>query len=598
LRYIKLIAMIFTVFVCAVMLSSCEISTTLNIDEKFSGNREMVCTIEKSELNSEYVFGTIDEIETELRNYLPDALTLERKATITGGYRFVFNLKFSSYNEYVQKVTALLGREPSITYSQKDDLFCSGIVLKEDFTSGDLLNWAVKAMKSSGICPRIEYGDVDYTSTKVNINGEEVENKDTSNKKVNIVKQQLLPINKISIETEKPDFDTFKRTITFHFPERLLEKTDKKEFESYMESLNYKDCEAEIEYSVESEDSEETEIIAVYSFTTEGNKLCEYTNAILKGADGASVYEFDPDSLTPFSGEWGLSEEIDLSNWCNLYGYSLCPVSIWAKTEDGSRFSKSIATYGIASISGEIKNNGRVTQYAEMKSDKIKLKLTGNYDFSLESVKISVAENSRNNFTKTVSLVYKTEEDSTFGPQYTMDYYELKGIDSAEFKADVTEDGFGRLVMEFYGSAEKISRKTEEIFGEGNLMVQNFNEESKFTLTLENSITDKNDLSRFLREAGYEGKLTYVFRPYQGNRVSNAVMENSDGEIFDVSDELTSTGKINAELDEYTFSCGYVSVADNVWLIVVFAVSAVILALGLIAIIYFDRRSKKKKSEF
>lgn len=119
MRRLKLLSAVLAVFAAVLMLSSCDLDTTLNIDKNFSGSREMVCTVLNSELNSDYVFGTADEIEAELRKYLPSSLTMERKASVYGGYRFIFNLKFSDYGDYCKKVEALLGRAPSITYSKK-----------------------------------------------------------------------------------------------------------------------------------------------------------------------------------------------------------------------------------------------------------------------------------------------------------------------------------------------------------------------------------------------------------------------------------------------------------------------------------------------
>ncbi len=223
----------FLVFVTLIILlcgTGCgaEISTSLNIDNNFSGTRVMTCVVSKSDAEESFQGGIagVDEIINQRR---PESLTCERtedESSVT----YILTLAFSSFEDYKAKVEALLGRTSEMVFQQPDSVFSSGISLTEDFDSRDLLGWFKAAVEENNLISDIS-NLWELSGTKVVYAGEEI----STNGTIKFDRIQSNPITGIQIETTGTDA-LMERKIFFDMPTQARDNK-KDEVDAYMASL-------------------------------------------------------------------------------------------------------------------------------------------------------------------------------------------------------------------------------------------------------------------------------------------------------------------------------------------------------------------------
>ena len=119
-------------------------------DNTFTGTRNLIIEIDESDINS-YVSGGREGFELALRKSRPTWLEYTLKTqdkTIT----FTMNFSFSTYDEYVERLTELLGYKPAIMNEQGDK---TNIV--EGFKSIELTNFVKKSTRNRRYASRRKY---------------------------------------------------------------------------------------------------------------------------------------------------------------------------------------------------------------------------------------------------------------------------------------------------------------------------------------------------------------------------------------------------------------------------------------------------------
>ena len=99
---------LFLIFVLAALLAGCSspLETEFSVDRGFSGRRVMTCSFTQRQLDATGL--TLSQL---LQQSCPDELTWSAENT-ENGERCTLVLEFSSRQEYLQKVTALLNAGP------------------------------------------------------------------------------------------------------------------------------------------------------------------------------------------------------------------------------------------------------------------------------------------------------------------------------------------------------------------------------------------------------------------------------------------------------------------------------------------------------
>ena len=93
------------------------VDTLLTLDTSCAGERSMKIMLPGVDLNGE----TGLAIDALLNDACPEELTYSKEAD---GYRF--SLRFHSYEDYVNKLTSLLRREPQVVFAMPDTVLTTG----------------------------------------------------------------------------------------------------------------------------------------------------------------------------------------------------------------------------------------------------------------------------------------------------------------------------------------------------------------------------------------------------------------------------------------------------------------------------------------
>lgn len=174
-------------------------------DNTFTGTRDLVIEIDESDINS-YVSGGREGFELALRKSRPTWLEYTLKTqdkTIT----FTMNFSFSTYDEYVERLTELLGYKPAIMNEQGDK---TNIV--EGFKSIELTNFVKNQLEAEDM---LVEGNIQEFFTVNNSTLELGEAKYETKEAIDTrEKQDVILFSNVSIQTVINNISDYSREIT------------------------------------------------------------------------------------------------------------------------------------------------------------------------------------------------------------------------------------------------------------------------------------------------------------------------------------------------------------------------------------------------
>lgn len=237
---------IFTVFllVIGVIIScaSCNLRTTLNIDDNFKGERYLVLDVSKDEaeaISDDESITDLKSFETLLKSECPEGMEVQSvvRNTATNGYTLTFVIEFNSFEDYKSKVSSVLGREPKIDYKKDENLFYPGYKLKEDFSSGDLLQWAADKLIEKKYLDKADISDITYSSTSIKLNSAVTETSDSEKKTIDVQIVNPQEIKHIAVKTKFLGNNLVNRTISFCIPESTISRLTVEKIDEYFKSI-------------------------------------------------------------------------------------------------------------------------------------------------------------------------------------------------------------------------------------------------------------------------------------------------------------------------------------------------------------------------
>ena len=174
-------------------------------DNTFTGTRNLIIEIDESDINS-YVSGGREGFELALRKSRPTWLEYTLKTqdkTIT----FTMNFSFSTYDEYVERLTELLGYKPAIMNEQGDK---TNIV--EGFKSIELTNFVKNQLETEDM---LVEGNIQEFFTVNNSTLEIGEAKYETKEAIDTrEKQDVILFSNVSIQTVINNISDYSREIT------------------------------------------------------------------------------------------------------------------------------------------------------------------------------------------------------------------------------------------------------------------------------------------------------------------------------------------------------------------------------------------------
>lgn len=197
------------------------VETKLTINNDLSGSRVMELVINQSVFN-EYFSGSIESLNAAITESCPSQLNWTYDAS-TGSKIYKFTLDFSSPEDYQNKVNALLGEgsEETVEITQADSVWANGVIVKESFSSSDLLGWLKTMVVNKGFVSSSNSSKLfQLGGTTVLYRGEEYSASST----ININKMEYLDIDNIYLLTDVNAYDSYNKTIVLHIPADSMTK--------------------------------------------------------------------------------------------------------------------------------------------------------------------------------------------------------------------------------------------------------------------------------------------------------------------------------------------------------------------------------------
>ena len=235
MKRIRALFSVVLAFIVLVVLASCgaNVDTEMTIDKKFSGSRVLTCTLSNSDLTS-YVPGGAPALEETIKKHIPKSMEYDFSST-EEGVTCVFEVKFSSLEDYKTKVQEIVGPEktPSVIFENYETLFKKGLAIKEDFDSEVLLQWLIDGLKADGVVTyETESEFLSLGTTKLIYDGTEYSPGNT------IIVDEMTKscMSNVHVNTVFNSDDTYSRTVTFEMSETNY-KTLGKELDSFMKTL-------------------------------------------------------------------------------------------------------------------------------------------------------------------------------------------------------------------------------------------------------------------------------------------------------------------------------------------------------------------------
>lgn len=178
----------------------------------FSGKRTVTLMGDRSDVEN-YVNGGRSELEIVIRQSKPEWLSYSTKS-VDHSVRLIIEFEFSSYDEYVSRLTELLGQEPAIIYtSGKNFRLC------ESFESIDLINCFDSYFSGAGITRDLTLKEIFGVSGGVlTVNGTDY----PAEARIDIgSSDEIVKFRSLAFETTAKD-DGYKRVITAELEKNAL----------------------------------------------------------------------------------------------------------------------------------------------------------------------------------------------------------------------------------------------------------------------------------------------------------------------------------------------------------------------------------------
>lgn len=473
---------LFFIFVLAAILAGCSspLETELSIDRGFSGRRVMTCSFTQRQLDTTGM--TLSQL---LQQSCPDELAWSVEDA-EDGERCTLVLEFSSRQEYLQKVTALLNagtrrdpeyqRKPFVLYSTPDTILTSGCRLREDFTSADLLEWLIDAFDdASGRPSGIIF---EFTRNEVITDGGQPV---SVPKLIDLNSLNAEAVSRIEIETrQNEDSNRFSRVIRIVFPEHTADALGTALTDFLRDSL------PEGAKAVWTEGDGERIYTAVFS-AAELDALQTATQTFFRSGQANLQQTQLNEASSPTVDERAVEESIDLSGFFSE-GESTDVFYSFTVNEHTQLLQGSVYGTGEWVKSDKIKDH-RVFTY-EGNEDVVRLRLVISETHLIDSIDVSMQQNDDGTFTRELAFRFDTEKSHN-GAAYCERYFNR--INSTAATAAVSQDGKQEIcTLSMQGTTVQLTEISSRLFGEKNVI--SF-AETQSTFSLKNYLLFRDDIA-------------------------------------------------------------------------------------------------------
>lgn len=543
-----------------------EVESVFNIEENFYGER-IVTLIFPLSIDIEDVSDNIIEEAPDI-----EGIDFEYVGVLDDGYHFELKITFNSKDDYISKVSSLIGREATVYLSRPDSVLAKGIRMKEDFSLGDLIYWIPRITKNNLETSSLGYK---YLGNTISIDGD----KYIASSTIDIMQRIGVEIYGITIDTTNYKDDTYDRTITFSIPKDSYDKVETKLYNYFLTNTmpNASFCEW-------TDKGEIKEYTVIYKGITL-KELIVFTARLLDCNNVDAFYGDKDNASTPLSIGNTFEESFDTFSFIGIgnkpikvnYNYALPADSIHGE--------------GAIKSKGNWKQSGKwnLGVYStEIDDDIVAVKIPDGTQYSIIGINFKLESLSENSFIRTTELIYdKTEQE---GLEYASGYFENLGVDVT---VELGEDN-NRCKVVCSGTAFEITDQLMKCFGSGNFMSYSL-EDGAFSLSSKTQLIDSINIGHMLNDNNSSVPMMYVAFSKGEEKIYSLDCDGNDT-VYGVS----GSEELFVPITHGEGIITYKGVITNHSAIIVFIiVSIIVIALVIFLVIqfYIPRKIKKKNSK-
>lgn len=571
MKKLKLVLYLFVIISSVLVLSSCsykgqcKLNTNLKVSASGSGVREISCYIPEATIKNE---NNKTELKQIITNNCPEQLSYVENEE-DGNLVYVFYLNFSNFDDYKNKVNSILGFDPGIIYSNKDNLFSNSNTLCENFSSLDLLNWFELGVKSSNI-KEINEIKLKCEDTFVNLNG--VNYRTDAYINLNLANGQT--IDKIEITTQNNDDLSFDRTFVFKIPFSTIDKLGSENIKSYFNARAI-GCS---NYTISSYKSGNEYTIEFKNINFK--QLQDYTNSILNSNQSLS-YKRGTDFVSLFTNENSLDETLDLSSYCGKNNSSVdLNYSYFIKDENKNKiFDAQNYTQGNWAKANELDIN-----HCE-------------FNFKSPCVRVNISNGNLYEFSK-CKIQFNILSDDYFSKYFNF-YFDKNTIDDAQnniaiylknknsmFSLNKIQDSENNICrLEISGNDKEITQEEAKLFGEENSLIINHSKGNFYDIHNVNNIIDTFDLTKVVNDNNLTKEIIYEVNSSSDGYLGSVSYKNDNINSKKINIKQTSNKNISFNPKSYKSTVTISSYTPNffgVFIVFLISFSFIILILFMI----------------
>lgn len=206
------------------------IDATLMINKDLSGTRQINIAISDNVFD-QYFNGSIEELNALIGENCPQGMTWNYSEE--GGVKqYNMEIAFTSPEDYWEKVSSILGEEPSqLEIAAPDSVWASGIRIEESFSNKDLLEWMRDLLVDNGYVSSQNADMIFADGTFTVVFNDQIYN---TGSRVHIDQIEYVSIDTIRIMTKVNDLDHYDREVTIQIPRASMDKKGE-EIKAYLD---------------------------------------------------------------------------------------------------------------------------------------------------------------------------------------------------------------------------------------------------------------------------------------------------------------------------------------------------------------------------
>lgn len=568
-KLISIIISALLIFSVAILLAGCgetsiSVESILKTDENFSGTRTL-----NIKLPSSIGVGTAI---SKLNSSMPDmdsysgSITVEDISTEENPNRISYVISFSSRDDYVQKVSKLLGKEITVNIATPDNILTTGTRYTEDFDATELLSWITNVFIEEFNLEDVSYN---FESNVIDLDGSLF----TTNSTAYVNEVEGNAIEKLTISTTNSKKNVYDRVFVFQISEDVMKGAEEK-IKIYFEN-NTNELAQYRGWTSKGSYEEYTVIYQGLSVT----ELQNVTNIMLDVPDGTIEYGDFTNSSTPLSEGLTFQEKINAMNFMGKnksmplveYNYSV-PTN---------------TTHGEGSVleNGSWINKGNwqdFTYTLNIENGAENIHIPDGIQYEISGINFYLNNNGGDSFKRTVDILYA--KDNQDGLSYSYNFFKNKG---ANVSKDETDNNFICRV-ETEGSALDISKKTARYFGGGNYMDYSY-KQNAFDISDNTTLIDYINIGYMLTTENSEKPMTYTVTKSGEENVNRVSVDSSNTQTIDKANE---NGAFVVNFTGGNASVSYSGTIADWGKVTLFAVISCIITLSTAVLaVYFIRKS-------